>query len=514
MHSDIVVTLRGGTYELAQPFALGPADSGSNGYYVTYAAAAGEVPILSGGRRIVHWKRFDERTNVWVTQMADPPRTRQLFVGGVRANRARSADGVTGFTLLGTKGYTLADTAMSAWRNPSDIEFVYRVKWTEQRCDVEDISGNRISMKQPCFANSADLNRRINNGTNIAGPTYIENAFELLDEAGEWYLDRPAGHLYYIPRPGEDLSSAVVVMPVLEGLLVGRGSPSNPIHHLKFIGLTFAFSTWLGPSGGAGFSEAQANVALVDVDKTLGRIPASVAFSGARAIRFERNSFVHLGAGGLALDRGSQDNIVVGNVFADISGNGLQLGEHDVLMPAPNDRTTGNSIISNYFHDLPAEYHGGVGIWVGYSSGTTIAHNELERLSYSAISNGWGWGAASYSSNNKITNNLIHDHMQLLTDGGGIYSNGIQGTSFGDGELIEGNVVHDQAHPYGAIYLDNGSQYVTVTRNLTYAVPHHVFQNGNLVPNAIKSDNFTDPAAAPPDIVASAGLYPAYRDIK
>ena len=31
---------------------------------------------------------------------------------------------------------------------------------------------------------------------------YAEGAFEFLDEPGEWYLDRSAGRLYYLPRPG------------------------------------------------------------------------------------------------------------------------------------------------------------------------------------------------------------------------------------------------------------------------------------------------------------------------
>ena len=41
--------------------------------------------------------------------------------------------------------------------------------------------------------------------------TWIENAYELLDEPGEWYLDRSRHELFYRPRPGEDLATARVV---------------------------------------------------------------------------------------------------------------------------------------------------------------------------------------------------------------------------------------------------------------------------------------------------------------
>ncbi|MGH7868011.1 MAG: hypothetical protein ACREP9_10390, partial [Candidatus Dormibacteraceae bacterium] len=67
---------------------------------------------------------------------------------------------------------------------------------------------------------------------------------------------------------------------------------------------------------------------------------------------------------------------------------------------------------------------------------------------------------------NVISDNLIFDPMQTLVDGGGIYSNGIQGSSMANGELIEGNVVIGQHRPSWAIYTDNGTQFVQVKGNV------------------------------------------------
>jgi hypothetical protein len=36
---------------------------------------------------------------------------------------------------------------------------------------------------------------------------YFENAFEFLDQPGEWYLDETTNVLYYKPRTGEDLTT-------------------------------------------------------------------------------------------------------------------------------------------------------------------------------------------------------------------------------------------------------------------------------------------------------------------
>src|SRR5439155_1110756 len=57
-------------------------------------------------------------------------------------------------------------------------------------------------------------------------PTAVENAFELLDSPGEWYLDKSSHTVFYLPRSGENLATADVEAPVLEKLVDGRGTAS------------------------------------------------------------------------------------------------------------------------------------------------------------------------------------------------------------------------------------------------------------------------------------------------
>src|SRR5205814_6426866 len=185
--------------------------------------------------------------------------------------------------------------------------------------------------------------------------------------------------------------------------------------------------------------------------------------------------FAHLGAAGLDLDDGSQDAVVKGNIFTDISGNGLALGGVDMpLPPTPAGRTSGNQIVDNHLYALPVEYHGGVAIDVGYTEHTTIAHNQIDHTAYSAISMGWGgWPAkiqqpapTNYSNNTVLSDNLIRDPMQMLSDGGGIYTQGITGTSLADGEHRTGNVITGTIGHGHALYTDNGATFVTMTGNV------------------------------------------------
>ena len=79
---------------------------------------------------------------------------------------------------------------------------------------------------------------------------------------GQWYLDY-AGVLYYIPLPGQDIITADVELPVLETLVVGQGTLDNPIHNIRFEGLTFSYATWLGPNSDNGYVSDQSGCLLL-----------------------------------------------------------------------------------------------------------------------------------------------------------------------------------------------------------------------------------------------------------
>jgi len=107
-------------------------------------------------------------------------------------------------------------------------------------------------------------------------------------------------------------------------------------------------------------------------------------------VRFERNQFVHLGSGGIDVDDGSQDNVVIGNHFRDISGRGVTIGHVDEPLPAPEQTVKGNVIANNFIADIGVEYLDSPAILVGITQGTRIEHNTILRTPYSAVSVGWG----------------------------------------------------------------------------------------------------------------------------
>jgi len=541
------IVLRGGTYRLTAPLRLTPADSGSSGHERRIAGAMGEHPVISGAIRIGPWREIDAARHLWEAAVpTEVLNSRQLYVNGVRALRTRGRIPVA---LTETPaGYIASDPSMAAWRNPSDIEFVYTGgnslwsenseglgAWTEPRCPLQSIQGTVITMAEPCWDNST---KRImlpsgERTANLVGPMsvgkrpeYVENAFELLGTPGQWYFDRPLHRIYYVPRHGENLRTADVEMPVLETLVEAEGSASQPVHDIVFSDLQFSYATWLGPSGPDGFSEIQANYQVTGRDGyarqglchlvpdgtcpygTWTPAPGNLEFHFAHRVSFLNDAFVHLGAAGLSLGDGAQDDVVQGCIFTDISGNGLDLGGVDDPLAPLDAFTSGNRVENNLFRNVGAEYRGGIPIVVGYARDTLIAHNQIDHIPYAAISIGWGgWpdkirqaGQANHSQGNVISDNRIDDLMLVLADGGGIYTQGLTGPDLAHGEKVTGNVVEDQFGSGHAIYTDNGSSMITVSGNVMFHTNmdnwgsrHHDYYDGqegqNFDPLAIK-DNY------------------------
>ena len=578
MHGNIIVYLADGTYRLTHALVLGPQDSGTNGYTVTWTELPGAQPLISGARRIYGWRLSDKSKGIWSAPVPTSLRTRQIYVNDVRASMAA---GRLPLRLTQTRyGYTAPSSALSRWRNPSDIEFAYPYEMgqmAEPICPVASIKGTTITMAQPCWDNStlrltlSSMKPYYNNDLvapdAVSLPTYAEDAFELLQHPGQFYLDTSAHMLYYIPRAGEDMSTADVETPTLQTLVVGKGSANTPVHGITFSGLQFSYATWLQPSSPEGFSEVQAGYTITGKNgiDTQGlcqlaphgscpygawtKEPGNISFTYDRNISFVNDRFVHLGAAALNLGNGSQGDTIAGSVFTDISGNGIELGGVNLPEATGADQTMRDSILDNHLYDLPVEYHGGVAILVGYVANSTISHNQIDHVSYSAISMGWGgWllkaglpAVPNYSHDNVVSDNLIYDYLQVMNDGGGIYTQGITGNSMTDGEKVTGNVIHDLLDWGAGLKPDNGAAFISETNNALYndiydwdpthwdgprtpstfgpeLVRDNFWQQGDLDTSGAGTTltgNTTigGPGQIPASILANAGIQPKFRFI-
>ena len=163
-------------------------------------------------------------------------RFRQLFVNGARRPRTRlprqgeyrieSLPGYTGdFLRSPTKQFVYAPgNIVPAWRNLRDVEIVGITRWLDNRLPIESVNAQTrtVTFDRPSLFALLSGNK--------PGPYWVENVFEALDTPGQWYLDRPSGLLYYLPRPGEEMGSAEIIAPRLPQVVrvVGRAGRPGP----------------------------------------------------------------------------------------------------------------------------------------------------------------------------------------------------------------------------------------------------------------------------------------------
>jgi len=364
------------------------------------------------------------------------------------------------------------------------------------------------------------------------GVSWVENAYELLTDPGMWYLNQATGYLYYIPRSGENMATATVVLPKVEQLINASGSSlTTPIHNIIFSGITFEYATWLLPSTSAGYADNQGGIMWASETAPL-KTQANVSFETCNNIQLLNNTFIHLGGAAVNIGGGAQSNSIIGNHIEDVSGGGITLGEvTDYATTNASQKTNGNSISNNYINRVGLEYEDAIAIWVGYAENTTISYNNLGNTPYTGISVGWGWGTNSYAQNNLVFNNFVSDIMQTLSDGGSFYSLSAQPSS-----QVYNNYFKNSCDE--GIYWDEGTTNYTASNNVVDNPSHfwvyiwtNTIQNntanGNFTNNANVENNGTNciienttvvsgeswPSAAQ-TVIANAGLQPGYTGLE
>lgn len=257
-------------------------------------------------------------------------------------------------------------------------------------------------------------------------------------------------------------------------------------------GVTFEHATWLRPMQGAGYVEQQSaacNVCPVNQKMEPGCgggdiyaiTPGNVVVSGGSDISFVNCTFRHLGAYAAAAAGGSQRVAWTGNVFHDVSAGALMLGElNSCGVTDPAEWDSNFTVSDNVIVDIPVEYSGATGIFLGYVDSTVVEHNLIANLTYSAMTIGWGWGRTGCRrGNNHIVANRIENPLQArCCDGGEVYTLGPQ-----PGSTIERNHLVNHGKPPSkhssyasypnAVYHDNGSGGFKDMKNVIEGIWQH-----------------------------------------
>ncbi|WP_252177670.1 right-handed parallel beta-helix repeat-containing protein [Endozoicomonas sp. 4G] len=553
MSQDIEIILADGVYQLDSTFELTSSDSGSNGFNVVYRAAEGASPVISGGVEITGWSDTNS-DGVWEAPVPAGAESRQLFIDGQRGVRARSVNGEgwirdepsssEGNNRNAVNTYQ-APGEYADFKKPKDLEVVSVMRWKMYRGSVSRFEGSTAYMNDTYWA----LARMGPFGILEPSTTvnWVENALELLDQQGEWYLNNDISQLYYMPSAEQDLESGdvTVVLPVLEELV----SVTNA-KNITFQGLTFANATWMGPSDPEGYVSIQSGARLTDPGyesiedsfEGLSETPGNIQLNGSENIIFRENTFKNLGATALRMAQKNKNITVFNNRFEDISSSAITVGdlqEHHISKDELNSRIV---IDNNQIHDIANEFYDAVAIKVNYADTVAIVNNSINKTSSGGISLGWGWGrydvenfAFWYDHTDKGYNSPISSNKYLVAfneisnitrkvgDTAGIYNLGASQNS-----RWYGNLVYDAKSPSApgaatcmhAFYIDNGSRNIEITENGSYRIAGDSFlANGSIGYNTIGTEYYNSHGSGsedsiPEHILENAGFKEGIVDIR
>ncbi len=502
LEQPVTVFVRGGTYFLDEPIVFTPEDSGTEGRPITFEAYRDETPVISGGQRITGWKQVTVKgKQLWAAEI---PEVREgkwffhhLWVNGKRCVRARhpnqgylNIDEVPDATAEtqwpeGQTGFRFQEGDLKAWETATDAEVVAMTRWVESHLPITGVDETERLVtfgKRSVF--------RLEKGDRY----YVEHAFEFLDEPGEWYLDRDAGMLYYLPMPDEDMSEAEVIAPVLEQLVRFEGKPEarESVEYLAFRRLNFAHTEWYFPEG---FRSQRPKPDVGGFSQAAIGVPGAVYGEGVHQCVFDGCTFAHLGTYAIELSRGCKNNRIVGCGIFDLGGGGIKIGE-TTIREGEAEQTHGNEITDCHIYNGGRFFHSAIGIWIGQSYNNRIVHNHIHDFYYTGISIGWTWGyGPALAKGNIVEFNHIH-HIGVQSDGdgpilsdmGGIYTLGMQ-----PGTVVRSNLFHDTAgFRYGGwgIYFDEGSTHIVAENNIVYRTTHGGFHQHYGRENVVRNNIF------------------------
>jgi len=240
----LTVLLRSGVYYLPETLVFTADDSGAKDAPLVFAAAPGETPVISGGRKLdLAWKAGAEG----VMEAATPPGLTidQLWVNGKRQCMARFPNRIAGKNVFDRWDLShggraepsedaMARDRIARWKDPAGgyVHAMHPALWGDMHWLIKG--------RKP--DGSLDLEGGWQN--NRPGPMhgkfrFAENIREELDAPGEWFHDAKANVLYFIPEPGTDLKTATVEVVRLAHLIEFKGSKEKPVQFVELRGLTF-----------------------------------------------------------------------------------------------------------------------------------------------------------------------------------------------------------------------------------------------------------------------------------
>ena len=521
---SVTISLADGTYSITEPLNITQNETSRQEGYVLTLKGGGNSTI-SGGVSVTGWEKHEK--NIWKAQLPDVEIVSGFYVDGENMSLARQevsgsfidATGKGGIELNTRKRYT-------NFQDYNRFATIISCAFTTSKSyslDYEDVKAEIGNIKmyfdqtfsRTCFsfsdvekagtrftfiADEQTLNTL--NGAKMADYSigsnryYLANSYLFLDEEGEYYFDTATKTLYFYSASSPEKKDCVV--PVSNGLLNIQGintklASNIHIENLHFaygacdLTMTHSYKQVQADSYGVGLTGGEDNFEYMPY-------PAQITLDRASNVTIVNCRFTNMDSTCIAMREHVYNVSLTDSDIKNINGSGIAIGTFSLKTgfgisdkkPHPEDllhvyAVKKNSVIpaeitirNNLIENCGIDSISSSGILIYYGYNVDVISNTIDRTTGSGISLGWGWGnwsikkdAPNTCGNILVEANKVVSSCMLLDDAGAIYT---LGAFFGDGCIIRNNFIDMKgavASDIPTIYLDEGSEWVTATSNVS-----------------------------------------------
>jgi len=392
------IEIADGDYYLAAPLKIGPELSGTRDVPTEIAAASAAAPRLLAGRRLtLQWRPYRDGI---VQATVSGATFDQLFVDGKRQVRARYPNSdAKAVVLNGYAADALAPERVKRWENPAGgiVHALHENRWGGVQVPIlgrnpdgslifgEGVGNNRPSKPHPKYR-------------------YVENIFEELDTAGEWYMNVGMSTLYFMPPRDVQLREATVEASGVARVVDIQGDDQSPVRYVRISGLTL---------GHTGSSFLQSTEPLLRSDWMMAR-EAAIYLENTEDVIVSDNELSQLGGNAIFVSGYNRRIAIKGNHVHDVGGSGISFVGRPRAVRSPSfryqesvpleelDRAVGpktpeypadSRAEDNLIHAIGTAEKQAAGVQISMALRITVAHNSIYDVPRAGINIGDGtWG--------------------------------------------------------------------------------------------------------------------------
>jgi hypothetical protein len=395
--NDVAIWLRGGTYYLNRTLVI-RSDEFVPGSLKIEAWKSEQVFISAGARLHLKWRSY--KGGIYVAEVPDSLTFERLYINGRLQVLARypNYDPAAG-VYNGTAADALSPERVKRWKDPVGgyVHAIHASEWGSQDYLITGASGDGKLQLEGGWQNNrpSAMHKQ---------KRFVENIFEELDTANEWYLDRAKHLLYYYPPQGADLKNARVEVSRLKNSLELRGTAINPLknvrlRHLNFIHNERSFMDTKEP--------------LLRSDWTIYR-GGAVLMDGTQNCRITDCTFTGLGGNAIMVSDYNKRDTINGCLIDSIGASAIcfvgdpkavrspSFRNGDYVLYDQMDKTPGPLTndypreclaADNLIHNIGRIEKQATGVEIDMASQITVSHNSIYNTPRAGINIGDGcWG--------------------------------------------------------------------------------------------------------------------------